>query len=317
MAADRIVIAGASGFVGRALVRELAHAGYETVALSRDPEAARRRLPEGIVIAGWDGRTAGDWAIAVDGASAVINLAGDSLAKGRWKEGKKRRILESRIGAGAALVEAVRRARAKPDVLVQASAVGFYGSPGEMEVDESLPAGVGFLSEVARQWEASTREIEALGVRRVVVRSGLVLGAGGGAWPSLVGPFRLLAGGPLGSGRQWVSWISLDDEVRAIRFLVEHPGLAGTFNLVAPCPLRQRELCRAIGRAMRRPCWLPVPAVLLRALFGEKAGETLLVSQRVVPKRLTAAGFEFRYAAAGAAIAALVRGGPLAGSVAG
>jgi uncharacterized protein (TIGR01777 family) len=307
MPADRIVIAGASGFVGRVLAGELAAAGREIVALSRDPERARRRLPEAIAVAGWDGRTAGDWVLSVDGAAAVVNMAGDSLAQGRWTEAKKRRILDSRLQAGAALVEAVRRAATRPLVFVQASAVGFYGDPGESEIDENARPGAGFLSEVARQWEDSTREIEDLGVRRVVIRSGLVLGAGGGAWPSLARPFRFFVGGPLGAGRQWVSWISLDDEVRAIRFLVERADLAGPFNLVAPRPLRQRGLCRAIGRAMRRPCWMPAPALLLRALFGEKARQTLLVSQRIVPERLIAAGFEFRYAEAAAAVAALVR----------
>jgi hypothetical protein len=146
-----------------------------------------------------------------------------------------------------------------------------------------------------------------LGVRRAVIRSGLVLGRSGGVWPSLIRPLRLFAGGPLGSGRQWFSWISLDDEVRAIRFLIEHEGLAGSFDLTAPRPLRQSELCRIAGRALRRPCWIPAPAFLLRLLFGAKAGETLLVSQRVLPRRLAAAGFEFRYPDAASAVAALLK----------
>jgi uncharacterized protein len=307
MTGKRVVIAGASGFIGRALVEALAGAGYPIVALTRDAARRSARLRDGILAAEWDGRTVGDWARFVDGALAVVNLTGDSLAKGRWTKAKKRRILESRIAPGAALAAAVRQARAKPRAFIQGSAVGFYGSPGEDEVDETAPAGEGFLAGVVRQWEASTREVESLGVRRVVVRSGLVLGPGGGVWPSLARPFRFLIGGPLGSGRQWFSWIYLEDEVRAIRFLVEREDLSGLFNLTAPQPLREKELCRTIGTAMRRPCWIPVPAFALRFLFGEKADETLLVSQRVLPRRLVGAGFDFRYPDAAAAIGVLVR----------
>jgi len=314
MTADRVVIAGASGFIGRALARELMADGVEIVALTRDPEANRHRLPNGVLFVAWDGRTAGEWVRYVDGALAVVNLTGDSLAKGRWTKAKKRRILDSRTAPGAALVEAIRRAQAKPHVFVQGSAIGFYGSPGEREVDETARAGEGVLAEVVRRWEGSTRDVESLGVRRVVVRSGLVLGRGGGVWPSLVRPFRFFVGGPLGSGRQWFSWIHLEDEVRAIRFLIGREDLSGVFNLTAPRPLRQRELCRKIGTAMRRPCWVPVPAMVLRVLFGEKAGQTLLVSQRAVPRRLGAGGFEFRYPDASAAIAALVRPGSRGGS---
>ena len=317
MTADRVVVAGASGFIGRSLVRELAGEGRSIIALTMDPDAARRRLPETVSVVRWDGRTAGDWARFVEGARAVVNLSGDSLAKGRWTKAKKARILDSRTRSGAALVEAVRRASVKPRVFVQASAVGFYGSPGETEVDEGSPQGEGFLAEVVRQWEASSREVETLGVRRVVTRSGLVLGRGGGVWPSLARPIRFFAGGPLGSGRQWSSWIGIQDEVRAMRFLIAREDLAGTFNLTAPGPLRQRELCRIAARALRRPCWIPVPAFVLRLLFGEKAGQTLLVSQRVLPRRLEAAGFVFHDPDAAAAVAALVRPGPRGGSLSG
>jgi hypothetical protein len=305
MADETILIAGGSGFIGRALIEGLLGAGYRVVALTRDGAAARRLLPKEAVAAAWDGRTTAGWVSHVDGALAVVNLAGDNLAKGRWTRAKKTRILSSRILAGAALAEGVREAACRPRVFVQASAVGFYGDPGDIEVDERSPGGTGFLPDVVRAWEASTKTVEGLGVRRVVVRSGLVFGRGGGVWPSLVRPFRFFAGGPLGNGRQWVSWISLDDEVRAIRFLIERDDLAGVFDLAAPGPLRQAELCRVIGRALRRPCGIPVPAALLRLLFGRKAGETLLVSQRVLPRRLVAAGFVFRYPDAAAAVSAL------------
>lgn len=305
--AGRIVIAGATGFIGRVLVHELAAAGCPVIALTRRPAASRELFPEGVQAVEWDGRTSAGWGRHVDGALAVVNLTGDSLAKGRWTRAKKERILASRVVPGAALVEAIKAAATPPRVFVQGSAVGYYGDPGEAEIDETFPPGSGFLAGVVRAWEDSTREVEALGVRRVVIRSGLVLGRGGGVWPSLARPFRFFAGGPLGTGRQWFSWISLDDEVRAIRFLIGQDGLAGAFDLTAPRPVRQRELCRTIGRALRRPCWAPVPVLLLKILFGPKAAETLLVSQRVLPRRLLAAGYEFRHPDAAAALAAIVR----------
>lgn len=305
--ARRVLITGATGFIGSALAREFLAGGFEVVALTRDPASGRGRLPEGVVASAWDGRTAEGWGRLADGAFAIINLAGDNLARGRWTRAKKDRILRSRTDAGAAVVEAVRTARAKPGVVIQASAVGAYGGRGDEELDERSDAGAGFLADVVRLWEDSTKEVESFGVRRAVARSGLVLGTAGGVWPRLVGPFRFFAGGPLGSGRQWFSWISLEDEVRAIRFIVEGEGLAGIFNLTAPRPLRQKDLCRVLGKALKRPCWLPAPAFALRVLFGEKARETLLAGQRVTPRRLLAAGFEFRQPDAATAVAALVR----------
>jgi hypothetical protein len=316
-AVGRIVVAGGTGFIGRALVRELAGEGHQVVALTRDTAASRGLFPQGVRTVVWDGRTVSEWGGHVDGALAVVNLTGDNLAKGRWTRAKKERIRASRTGPGAALTEAIRNAPARPRVLVQGSAIGYYGSPGETEIDEDSPAGPGFLAGVVRAWEESTREVESLGVRRVVIRSGLVLGRGGGVWPSLARPFRFFFGGPIGTGRQWFSWISLEDEVRAIRFLIGQDGLAGAFDLTAPQPVRQRELCRTIGKVLRRPCWIPVPAVLLKALFGVKAEETLLVSQRVLPRRLLAAGFRFRHPEAASAVAAIVRSELPAGSPAG
>lgn len=301
----RVLVAGASGFIGKALSGELRAAGYEVFGLTR--RTGPGLFPGGAVFATWDGRTAEGWGHLAEGARAVVNLAGDNLAEGRWTRAKKERILRSRTDAGRAIVEAVRAARTRPRALVQASAVGFYGPAGDEELDEDAPSGAGFLAGVAREWEASTEEAEALGVRRAIVRSGLVLGKGGGVWPRLALPFRFFAGGPLGRGDQGFSWISLEDEVRAIRFLIEREDLAGAFNLTAPAPLRQRDFCRALARALRRPCWLPVPAALLRFLFGAKAEETILSGQRVLPRRLLAAGFAFRHPDAAAALSAVLR----------
>jgi len=302
----RVLIAGATGFVGRALAGELASAGYEVAALTRNIAKSTRLFGKDVQSVFWDGRTADSWGSLADGAHAIINLAGDNLAEGRWTKAKKNRILKSRLDAGAAVCGAVRGARQKPKVVVQASAVGFYGPRGDEEIDESSSAGLGFLADVVRAWEDSTREVEALGVRRVVIRSGLVLGRGGGVFPRLVLPFKIFAGGPLGSGRQWFSWVHMSDEVGAIRFLVERESLGGVFNLTAPNPLEEKDICRAIGKVLRRPCWLPVPAFVLKLLFGEKAKETILEGQRVFPRRLAEAAFAFRYPDADAALAELL-----------
>jgi uncharacterized protein (TIGR01777 family) len=297
MNTGRVVVTGATGFIGRAVADELAAAGFEVVALGRDPGKIRSVFGDRVRAAVWDGRTAEGWGELADGALAIINLAGDNLAEGRWTRRKKARILDSRVHAGEAVTEAVTAARVKPRVVIQASAMGIYGSRGDEELRESSSPGTGFLAGVVERWEASTRAVESLGVRRVIVRSALVLGKGGGVLPPMLLPFRFFAGGPVGSGRQWVSWIHRSDEVRVFRFLLERDDLSGVFNAAAPVPLRQKDLCRALGHAMRRPCWLPVPAFAMKLLFGEKAVETLLAGQRVVPERLLQAGFTLLFPA--------------------
>jgi uncharacterized protein (TIGR01777 family) len=295
MEKKRILITGGTGFIGRAMAGELAAAGFEIIVLSRHPGKSEGLFGPGVRSEEWDGRTAEGWGLLAEGSFAIINLAGDNLAEGRWTRAKKARILQSRVKSGAAVVDAVKAVRQKPKVVVQASAVGAYGARGDEELDEFSLPGSGFLADVVRQWEDSTREVEAMGVRRAVIRSGLVLGQGAGVFPRLLAPFRLFAGGPLGNGRQWFSWIYLEDEIRAIRFLLEREELSGVFNLAAPNPLREKEFCHVLGKALRRPCWLPIPAFVLRRLFGDKARETLLAGQRVSPKRLLEAGFEFRH----------------------
>ncbi|MGQ9632300.1 MAG: TIGR01777 family oxidoreductase [bacterium] len=289
------VIAGATGFIGRGLCRRLLEEGYGVIALSRDPDRGRKLLGNRVSVVGWDGRSAEGWASYADGARAIINLAGESIASGRWTQTKKRAILESRLDAGRAVVEAIKRSQKKPKVVIQASAIGYYGPRSDEMLDESSPPGMGFLAEVAQQWELSTKEAESWGVRHVIIRTGIVLGREGGVLPRLLLPFRLFVGGPLGSGRQWFSWIHLDDEVRAIRFLMEKEDLHGAFNLTAPEQLTMEDFCRVLGRAMNRPSWLSAPGFAMHLLLGEMAEEILLSGQRVVPKRLTEAGYKFLY----------------------
>lgn len=289
----RVIITGGTGLIGRALAAELIAADYEVVVLSRNPQRAHG-LPTGIRVEVWDGRTAQGWGPLADGAYAIVNLAGENLAGGRWTAERKQRIRRSRLDAGQAVVEAVRAAARKPAVVVQASGIGYYGPRGDEEVTEDFPPGSDFLGRLAVEWEASTAPVEALGVRRVVIRTGVVLSREGGALPRLALPFRFFLGGPLGSGRQWTPWISIADQVGAIRFLVEHEEARGPYNLAAPHPVTNRELARALGRALRRPAYLPVPAFALRLLLGEMSA-VLLTGQRAVPKRLLEAGFTFRF----------------------
>ncbi len=290
-----VLITGATGFIGQELVTRLAQNGWEVAALTRNRDKGRKIFGDKAEVIEWDGKTSRGWSELASGAAAIINLAGENIGRGRWKKGIKARILRSRLDAGHAVTEAVSLADPRPAVVIQASAIGYYGNWGEEELDENSPPKDGWLASVVREWEESTRSVEEFGVRRVVLRSGLVLGCRGGVFPRLMKPFRLFVGGPLGRGRQWISWIHLEDEIRAILWLLERENLAGVFNLTSPSPVPNKEFSRVLGRAMKRPWWFPVPAFFLLALYGEMARETLLVSQRVIPRALLAAGFEFQF----------------------
>lgn len=296
----RIVITGGTGLIGSALARELGGAGHDVVILARD--AARTGpLPPGTRAVQWDGRTAAGWAELLDGDTAIVHLAGESIGAGRWTAAKKRRIRESRVESGRAVLAAVRQAAGKPRVLLQGSAVGYYGRRGDEVVTEPQPPGEDFLASVCVDWEASTAEAEALGVRRVVLRTGVVLSGAGGALPRMALPFRLMGGGWLGNGRQWFPWIHIADEVGAIRFLLEREDARGPFNLAAPRPLTNRDFSRALGRALHRPVLAPMPSLALRLVLGEMA-DMLLYGQRAVPHRLLEHGYVFRHPEALAAL---------------
>lgn len=289
----RVLITGGTGLIGRALVAELTRSGHELKVLSRTPARVTFREP-GVRLIHWDGRTPTGWETALANADAVINLAGESIAAGRWTAVRKFRIEHSRVAAGAALTAAIAAAQVKPRILVQASAVGLYGPHGDEPLDETALPGADFLSRVAVAWEASTAPVEALGVRRVIIRLGVVLSPQGGALPRMALPFRLFVGGPLGHGRQRFPWIHIEDVVGAIHFLLEREDAQGVFNLTAPAPPTNAEFARALGRALKRPSWLPAPAFALRLLFGEMA-TVLLDGQNALPRRLQALGYDFRY----------------------
>jgi uncharacterized protein len=300
----RIILTGGTGLIGRALAANLVADGHETIVLTRNPSASTR-LPSAVKLVNWDAATATGWGEFVDGADAIVNLAGEGIADGRWSEKRKERIYASRVNAGAAVMQAIEAAERKPKVLIQSSAVGYYGPSTDRILTEDAAPGADFLSQVCFDWEASTAGAERYGVRRVVIRTGIVLSNDGGAWPKIVLPFRLFAGGQIGSGRQYWPWIHLDDEVAAIRFLIENPETSGVFNLSAPTPLANREFASKLGAVMGRPAFLPAPAFALQLVFGEMS-TVLLDGQRAVPQRLEQAGFRFRYPEAEAAFRALL-----------
>jgi uncharacterized protein (TIGR01777 family) len=265
-------------------------------------------LPAKINFASWDGTTVAGWGHLVEEAEAIVNLAGAGLAAARWSDARKKALIDSRVNPGKAIVEAVRAAHNKPKVLIQASAVGYYGTDKKATFVESSQPGDDFLANLCRQWEASTEAVEEMGVRRVIIRTGVVLDMKGMAFPKMVLPFQFFAGGPIGSGRQWFPWIHYLDEVEAIRFLLQEETIEGAVNLTAPNPLRNFSFARAMGQAMKRPYFTWVPGFVFKIIFGEMS-TILLDGQQVVPGRLEDAGFQFKFPTAEAALQDLLGSG--------
>jgi uncharacterized protein (TIGR01777 family) len=294
----RVIITGGSGLIGRALTGNLAEDGHEVIILSRSPGSVQG-LPPTARAVGWDSKSSDGWGHLAEGADAIVNLAGSSLAgegffPSRWTPQRRHRIRQSRLDAGRAVADAVAQAEKKPGVVIQSSAIGYYGMHEDETLTTSDPPGDDFLAQVCVDWEQSTAPVEAHGVRRAIIRTGLVLSTKGGSLPRAALPIKLFVGGPFGNGKQWWSWIHLADEVRAIRFLIEHTDAGGPFNLVAPNPVRNKTLGRTLARILGRPYLIPVPAFAMRLLFGDVAS-VVVEGQRVVPQRLLALGFTFGY----------------------
>jgi uncharacterized protein (TIGR01777 family) len=296
----RVVVTGASGFLGTALVRSLRADGHDVVRLVR---RAARAADE----AQWDPAARRLDPAALAGADAVVHLAGAGVGDRRWTAAYKREILASRVDGTttvATAIAALPKAQ-RPKVLLSQSGVGYYGDTGDDVTDESGPAGEGFLVDVVRQWEQCTAPAADAGVRVVTTRTGLVLGEGG-LLAKMLPVFKLGLGGRLGNGRQWMSWIALPDQVAAVRFLLEHDDIAGPVNVTAPEPVRNRDYTKALARAVHRPAVAVVPRLAVQAVFGGFADEGVFVSQRVVPARLEEAGFAFTYVDIDSALTALV-----------
>ena len=305
----RIIITGGTGLIGSKLVDGLAADQHDVLVLSRSPE--KYTFPKGAKGVKWNGRTAEGWGDLVNETDAIINLAGENISgtdflPSRWTPQRKQRIRDSRVQAGKAIVAAVEAAANKPSLLIQSSAVGYYGPCGDEILTENAPAGSDFLAGICVDWEQSTQAVEGMGVKRSVIRTGIVLSMEGGALPITALPFRFFVGGPLGNGKQWWPWIHIDDEVRAIRFLLENEGAHGLFNLSAPNPLTNRAFGKVIGQVLQRPSLIPVPAFGLKLALGE-VSTIVLDGQRAIPQRLEAAGFTFRFPDAKSALTNLLR----------
>lgn len=290
-----VLITGGSGFIGRRLSQELLKRGDRVTILTRNVDKARGKVPTGVRVAGWTPTQEGPWYDELDKVDAVVHLAGEVVAQ-RWNDAKKKEIVESRVGSTARLVEAIGRAKHKPQVLVSASATGYYGvrDPGE-ELDETSEPGKGFLSELVVDWEAAAKKAGDHGVRTAMVRIGVVFGKGGGALEQMVPAFKFFVGGPIGDGKQIYSWVHIDDVVGLILLAIDDDRVSGPINATSPYPASAAEVAKAIGVTLNRPSFFKVPKGIVSAMLGE-AAEIVTDSQRVLPRRAIDLGYEFRYA---------------------
>lgn len=293
----KVAITGATGLVGSRLIERLQQLGDQILVLTRDAEKAQRLFPAAqfpnVEILAYTPLESGDWQQQLSGCDGVVNLAGAPIADSRWTPERKQEILNSRKIGTEKIVEAIAAANPRPTVLVNASAIGYYGSSETATFEETSAAGSDFLAQVCQDWEAAAEKVTAYGTRLVIVRTGIVLGQGG-ALAKLLVPFKLFAGGPLGTGRQWFSWIHIDDLVNLILQALTQPSFQGVLNATAPNPVRMNELCQTIGQILNRPSWLPVPAFALEALLGD-AAQVVLEGQQVLPRQTQATGFTYQY----------------------
>lgn len=302
----RVVVAGGTGFIGRALCARLVQDGHEVTVLTRDASRAADRRSQGLRVVQWSPEEPEGLSEVLSNADAVVNLSGESVAAQRWTPEFKERLLNSRVGSTRALVQAMQQVEVRPKVLVNASAVGIYGNRGEEGLTESSSPGTGFLAELAIRWEQAASEAQESGVRVVKLRIGIVLGEGGGALEKMLLPFRLFVGGPFGSGQQWFPWVHLEDVTGLTLHALTNDAVQGAVNVVAPGTVRLGEFCRVLGKVMGRPSWFPVPGFALRLVAGE-LGATLLWSQRVVPQVALQTGYAFRYPRAEEALRSVLK----------
>lgn len=288
----KLVVAGGTGFIGSTLCTQLLQRGHSLTVLTRSSPATMH--PPNQKWLAWRPGLSGAWEEAIDGADGVVNLSGEPIAAKRWTERQKERIRSSRIETTRALVSAISKAKVRPKFLVNASATGYYGPRGDERLTEEAGPGKDFLARTCIEWEEEATRAESYGLRVVRLRTGIALGRGGGALEKMVPPFKFFIGGPLGTGKQWMSWIHMEDEVGLILFSVEKSEAYGAINAVAPNPVTMKEFCKVLGQVLHRPSWAPVPAFALRLLLGEMA-DMLLTGQRVLPAQAQRLGYNFKH----------------------
>ncbi len=284
----KVLITGASGLVGTELQKSFAKKGYEMLLASRKEPTDEKHVQWGIE----EGFSEPE---KLEGIDAVVHLAGENVSGLRWTEEKKKAIRDSRVMGTRNVVDAISKLKNKPKVFVASSAIGFYGTRGDEEVTESSAAGDNFLAEVSKAWEAESRRAEDAGIRTVLLRTGIVLSKNGGALATMLTPFKLGVGGVVGSGKQWMSWISMDDEIAVINYVIENENIRGAVNAVSPNPVTNHDFTKTLGEVLYRPTFLPLPEFAVSMVFGEMGDALLLASTKVLPKRLEDAGFEFKY----------------------
>jgi uncharacterized protein len=304
----RIVVTGATGLIGKALCKRLLEQGYAVLVFARDVGKARAAVPGAAEYVAWQPEESGAWAAAIDGAHAVVNLAGPSLAGKRWNAEYKRYVRDTRVIGTRGLVSAMVNATVKPLAFVSSSAVGYYGFRDDTPLDEGASPGSDFLAQLCQAWEQEALKAMAQGIRTVIVRTGIVLDGKEGALPQLMLPFKLFAGGPILPGTQWMSWIHLADEVGIIMLALEDERARGPINATAPTPQRNRDFSKALGAAMGRPALMPVPGFALQIMVGEFA-ESLTTGQRVLPKKAEELGYQFKYPEVGQALRDIISRG--------
>ena len=302
----KILIFGGTGFIGRHLIPLLISEGYEVLLFTRNPDSVAKYFMDKINAVGWDTKSPENIVEHFKGKYAVINLAGESIGAKLWTKKQKNKILNSRLIITTAIKEAINLSADKPVSVLQGSAIGFYGSQSDTQIDERSAKGNGFLADVVAAWEYAMNPISNDGLKIIYLRTGIVLGKDGGILPLILLPFKFFMGGHTGNGKQWVSWIHISDVVQAMIFLLKNETAAGLYNLTSPEPLRMKDFARLAGKAMRRPSWFHIPAFILRLLPNEMADDLLLTSQRVIPERLMESGFQFNYKDAGSALRNLV-----------
>ncbi|MDE3049121.1 MAG: TIGR01777 family oxidoreductase [Nitrospirota bacterium] len=289
-----IVVTGGTGFIGRPLCASLTQEGHRVTILTRRKEEAQRSCGSTVMVVEWNGKEAGAWEHSLEGADAVISLAGAPIADARWTDARKRLLIESRVLTTRLLVEALSRRSSKPRTLISASGIGYYGASDDRVLDEGAARGQGFLADLCLQWEAEALRAAQFGMRVVIVRTGMVLEQDGGALPKMLLPFRLFAGGPIMPGTQWVSWIHRRDHIGLMQWLLATPSVSGPVNAVAPEAVTMHRFCEVIGGVLHRPSWLPVPGFALRVALGE-LGTLMTTGQRVRPAKALSGGYVFHY----------------------